>query len=68
MPTKRQILEILNRNELLALADLHELAVEDRRVREQLVDAAAGQPNSGLADDVSVTASDESPADPARTW
>ncbi len=50
MPTKRQVLETLNRNELLALVDLHELAVEDRRVRDQLVDAAAGSRKVVLAD------------------
>jgi type I restriction enzyme M protein len=50
MPTKRQVLEILGRNELQALADLHELAVEDRRVRDQLVDAAAGSRKVVLAD------------------
>lgn len=50
MPTKRQVLENLSRNELLALADLHELAVEDRRVRNQLVDAAAGSRRVVLAD------------------
>lgn len=50
MPTKRQVLEILNRNELLALADLHELSVEDRRVREQLIDAAAGSRKVVLAE------------------
>lgn len=50
MPTKRQVLEKLNRNELLALADLHELAVEDRRVRDQLVAAAAGSRKVVLAD------------------
>ncbi len=41
MRTKRQILELLNRNELVDLADRFELAVEDRRLKNQLVDAAA---------------------------
>ncbi|MBZ0233266.1 MAG: N-6 DNA methylase [Deltaproteobacteria bacterium] len=50
MPTKRQVVETLHRNELLALADLHELDVEDRRVRDQLVDAISSSRNVVLAD------------------
>jgi type I restriction enzyme M protein len=50
MPTKRQVVETLNRNELVALADLHGLEVEDRRVRDQLVDAVAGSRKVVLAD------------------
>ncbi len=41
MPTKRHVLDKLSRNELVALADQHDLAVADRRVRDQLVEAAA---------------------------
>ena len=50
MPTKRQVLETLTRNELLNLADLHGLEVEDRRVRDQLIDAAASSRKVALAD------------------
>ncbi len=39
MPTKRQILERLKRDELLAALDAYELAVDDRRQRDLLVDA-----------------------------
>lgn len=41
MPTKRQVLELLKRDELLAAADAYELAVADRRQRALLVDALA---------------------------
>lgn len=50
MPTKRQVLETLTRNELLALADVHGLEVEDRRIRDHLVDAAASSRKVVLAD------------------
>lgn len=53
MPTKRQVLESLSRNELLALTDRHELEVEDRRMRERLIDAAAGSRKVALADALS---------------
>lgn len=39
MPTKRDIIEQLRRDELQSLAEMHELEVEDRRVREHLIDA-----------------------------
>jgi len=38
---KRTILEALTRPELLAIAEAYELHVEDRRVRDQLIQAAA---------------------------
>ena len=50
MPTKRQVVETLNRNELLALAERHGLEVADRRVRDQLVDAVSGSRKVVLAD------------------
>jgi hypothetical protein len=37
----QQVLDALIRNDLLEVADRHELAVSDSRVRDQLVDAAA---------------------------
>jgi type I restriction enzyme M protein len=40
MPTKRQILETLKLTELQDLASTFELFVGDRRVRDQLIDAA----------------------------
>ena len=42
MPTKRAILDQLTAKELRAKVDRHELHVDDRRVRAQLVDALAG--------------------------
>ncbi len=50
MPSKRQLTATLSRSELLALADSHELEIEDRRVRDQLVDAIAGSRKVVLAD------------------
>src|SRR5947209_908954 len=41
MPSKRQVLELLSRAELQSIADERALTVADRRVREQLIDAAA---------------------------
>lgn len=43
MPAKSAVLEALTHNELLALVDRWGLTVEDRRVKEQLVEAAATQ-------------------------
>ena len=42
MASKRAILEHLSRPELQAIAEEAELEVRDRRVREELIDAAAG--------------------------
>ena len=42
MPTKRAILDQLTAKELRAAIDSHELHVDDRRVKAQLVDALAG--------------------------
>ena len=42
MPTKRAILDQLTAKELRAEVDSHELHVDDRRVKAQLVDALAG--------------------------
>ena len=42
MPTKRAILDQLTAKELRAVIDGHELHVDDRRVKAQLVDALAG--------------------------
>jgi type I restriction enzyme M protein len=41
MPTKRPVLDLLTRSELQALVERYDLTVEDRRVREQLVEAVA---------------------------
>jgi hypothetical protein len=41
MPSKRQILGQLSRDELVAAADQFELAVADRRVKDQILDAVA---------------------------
>jgi len=50
MPSKRHVLDALTRNELVDVADRFELEVADRRVREQLVDAAASSRRVALAD------------------
>ena len=50
MPTKRVILDHLTAKELRAAVDGHELHVDDRRVKAQLVDALAGSRKVGLAD------------------
>jgi type I restriction enzyme M protein len=41
MPSKRDVLAQFSRDELLAAADRFELAVADRRVKDQLLDAVA---------------------------
>ena len=41
MPTKRQVLDLFSRDELLTLLDQHELAVRDRRVKDALVETLA---------------------------
>jgi type I restriction enzyme M protein len=46
---KRQVLEHLHRNELLAIVEEHGLAVEDRRVAKQAVDAIATSRKVDLA-------------------
>ena len=50
MPTKRAILDQLTAKELRAEVDSHELHVDDRRVRAQLVDALAGSRKVRLDD------------------
>jgi type I restriction enzyme M protein len=50
MPSKREVLEQLKRDELLAAVDRFGLGVDDRRVRGKLVDALAGSRKAGLAD------------------
>src|SRR5947209_20038517 len=50
MPSKRDVLAYLTRDELLAAADRVELEVADRRVKDQLVDAVASSKRAGLAD------------------
>lgn len=44
MPTLRDILDTLDRNALIALVDAHRVAVVDRRVRTQLLDALCTAP------------------------
>jgi type I restriction enzyme M protein len=50
MPSKRDVLAHLTRDELLAAADEFELTVGDRRVRDQLIEAVASSRRAGLAD------------------
>ncbi|MBK6520026.1 MAG: N-6 DNA methylase [Polyangiaceae bacterium] len=39
MPTKREVLELLAKNELVALLDAHDVAVEDRRKKDAIIDS-----------------------------
>ena len=48
MPTKRAILDRLSAKELRVAIDSHELHVDDRRVKAQLVDALAGSRRAKL--------------------
>ncbi len=50
MPTKRQILGQLKRDELLAAVDRFELQVHDRRVRKQLIGALAAARRARLSE------------------
>jgi type I restriction enzyme M protein len=50
MPSKRNVLEQLKRDELLAAVDEFDLDVQDRRVRDQLVDALASSRKASLAE------------------
>jgi type I restriction enzyme M protein len=50
MPSKRDVLGQLSRDELVAAANQFDLAVADRRVKEQLVDTVAASKKAGLAD------------------
>lgn len=49
MPRKRDVLESLKRDELLAAADRLDVPVRDRRVRDDLIDALAASRRAGLA-------------------
>jgi adenine-specific DNA-methyltransferase len=48
MPRKRDVLEQLKRDELLAAVDRFELSVEDRRLKNALVEALSGSRKAGL--------------------
>ncbi len=50
MPSKRDVLALLTRDELLEAADRFELTVADRRVKDQLVDAVASSKKAVLAE------------------
>ena len=50
MPSKRDVLAHLTRDDLLATADRFELTVGDRRVREQIFEAVASSKRAGLSD------------------
>lgn len=50
MPSKRSVLELLNRAELLSFLDLAGLSVIDRRKKELLVDALSGSRRARLSD------------------
>lgn len=50
MPSKRDVLEQLKRDELLAAADRFEIEIRDRRVRDEILEALAGSRKAGLAD------------------
>jgi type I restriction enzyme M protein len=48
MSRKRDVLEQLKRDELLAAVDLFEIPVEDRRIKNALVESLAGSRKAGL--------------------
>jgi type I restriction enzyme M protein len=48
MPTKREVLAVLGRNDLLASLDHYSLEVRDRRVKDDLVDALASSRKAQL--------------------
>src|SRR4051812_29018704 len=50
MPTKRDVLALLSRDELLVVADRFELSVADRRVKDQLVDTVVSSKKAALAE------------------
>jgi len=50
MPTKRDVLDLLTRDELLGLADHFEVDVPDRRLKGQLVDAIAAARRASFAE------------------
>jgi hypothetical protein len=49
MPRKREVLEVLKRDELLAAAGRLDVPVRDRRVRDDLINALAASRKAGLA-------------------
>src|SRR6266478_8784694 len=54
MPTKREILAVLGRDDLLTCLDHYSLEVRDRRVKDDLVDALASSRKT-LLDEVLTT-------------
>ena len=48
MPTKREILALLTRDELLGVVDLFELEVPSRRAKEGLIDAIGASKKATL--------------------
>ena len=50
MPSKRQVLDQLKRDELIAAVERFELPVADRRVRDLLIDALGSSRKASLAD------------------
>ena len=50
MPSKRDVLTNLTRNELLAVVERFDLTVDDRRVKDGLVDAVASSKKASLAE------------------
>jgi type I restriction enzyme M protein len=49
MPTKRDVLHLLTRDELISIADAFEVHVQDRRAKDRLVEAVAGSKRATLA-------------------
>jgi type I restriction enzyme M protein len=50
MPSKRDVLSLLTRDELLAVVDRFELAPPDHRAKDGLVDTIASSKKATLAD------------------
>lgn len=66
MPTKREVLAVLGRDDLLACLDYYSLEVRDRRVKDDLVDAVAASRKARL-DEVLPTLSRDSLKAACRT-
>jgi type I restriction enzyme M protein len=58
MPSKRDVLAQFSRDELVGAAERFELAVADRRVKDQLFEAVASSKKAGLADIVGALSRD----------
>jgi len=49
MPSKREVLALLNREELVSVVEQFELSVADRRKKDELLEAVASSKKATLA-------------------